>query len=193
MRRIEEEAARMGNLVENLLTLARLDQLPELARKPVDLTELATDVVDDARAAAPGRPIELEADGSAIVLGDSSHLRQVIGNLVRNALVHTPPGTRIELHVTTDGQEATLEVRDHGKGLPTDDAGVLFERFWRADPGRGRGRTGAGLGLSIVAAIVEAHGGVVNARNAHGGGASFAIRLPLSERSAATDPAPAHR
>jgi two-component system, OmpR family, sensor kinase len=111
----------------------------------VDLTQLATDVVDDARAAAPDRPIELQADGAVIVLGDSSHLRQMIGNLVRNAIVHTPPGSRIELHVSADGQEATLEIRDHGKGLPTD-AGVLFERFWRADPGRGRGAAGAGSG-----------------------------------------------
>jgi two-component system OmpR family sensor kinase len=178
----------MGALVENLLTLARLDQVPEVSRKPVDLAELARDAADDARAIAPDRDIELRAASEAIVMGDQSQLRQVIGNLVRNALVHTPAGTPIELTVLTQaGGDAVLEVRDHGHGLPTDDSGELFERFWRADPGRGRGRAGAGLGLSIVAAIVDAHGGRVSAANAEGGGASFTISLPAAGRSEPVD------
>jgi two-component system OmpR family sensor kinase len=181
MGRIEDESARMGALVENLLTLARLDQVPEAPRKPVDLAALARDAADDARAVAPDRTVSLEADDAVMVLGDSSQLRQVLGNLVRNALMHTPPGTPIDLFVRRgDGGEGVLEVRDHGRGLPTDDPDALFERFWRADPGRGRGRGGAGLGLSIVAAIVDAHGGRVSAANAGGGGASFTISLPAA-------------
>jgi two-component system OmpR family sensor kinase len=125
-------------------------------------------------------------------MGDGSQLRQVIGNLVRNALMHTPAGTAIELTVKATGSDATLEVRDHGPGLPTENTHELFERFWRADPGRERGRGGAGLGLSIVAAIVDAHGGRVSAANAPGGGASFTISLPAAPRSeAAPEPAAA--
>jgi two-component system OmpR family sensor kinase len=163
--------------VEDMLTLARLDQLPEAARVPVDLANIAHDAAEDARAAAPDRHIDLDAS-SAVVLGDEGQLRQVVGNLVRNALVHTPSGTPVELRATTDGDEAVFEVRDHGPGLPTSDVDSLFERFWRADPGRGRGPAGAGLGLSIVAALVQAHGGRVSAANAPGGGALFVVRLP---------------
>jgi two-component system OmpR family sensor kinase len=115
----------------------------------------------------------------------------VIGNLTRNALVHTPPRTPVVISVRADGDDALVEVRDRGPGLPTDDPGELFERFWRSDPGRGRGPAGAGLGLSIVAAIVAAHGGHVSAANAPGGGASFTVRLPARPRGGASDtPAP---
>ena len=123
------------------------------------------------------------------MLGDQSQLRQVLGNLVRNALVHTPAGTRIDVRVRSEAGDTTLlEVRDHGRGLPTDDTDALFERFWRADPGRERGRGGAGLGLSIVAAIVDAHGGRVSAANAPGGGAVFTIRLPAAAAAGAGRP-----
>jgi two-component system OmpR family sensor kinase len=177
-RRIEEEAARMGQLVENLLTLARLDQLPEVAMAPVDLTRLVADAVDDSRAAAPDRDVTFQPDGAISVTGDASQLRQVVGNLVGNALVHTPPGTPVEISVEPEGDRAKLEVRDHGNGLPVADSSELFERFWRADRGRERGPGGAGLGLSIVAAIVAAHGGSVTAVNAPGGGAAFTVYLP---------------
>jgi two-component system OmpR family sensor kinase len=180
MSRIEDESERMGALVENLLTLARLDQVPEIARKPVDLAVLASDTAADARAIAPERSVSLDAEAPVTVMGDASQLRQVLGNLVRNALVHTPDGTPIELSVRVAAGEAVVEVRDHGRGLPTDDTDALFERFWRADPGRERGRAGAGLGLSIVAAIVAAHGGQVAATNAPGGGASFKISFPVA-------------
>ncbi len=180
MRRIEAESARMGTLVEDLLTLARLDQVEERPRQAVDLGRLARDAVDDARAAAPDRDVELEADEQVGVLGDASQLRQVIANLVRNAVVHTPSGTPIEVRVEKRDGAATLTVRDHGPGLPSEDTDALFERFWRASGGRERGAAGAGLGLSIVAAVVKAHGGSVSAANAPGGGAAFTIRLPLS-------------
>ncbi len=179
-RRIESEAARMGELVENLLTLARLDELPEIARQQVNITELVSEAVQDARAAASERRIELQSDGVVTVLGDPSQLKQVISNLLRNALVHTAAATEIDVRVAADAGDAVVEVRDHGKGLPPGDTNALFERFWRAEPGRGRGPAGAGLGLSIVKAVVEAHGGRVNAGNAPGGGASFTVRLPVS-------------
>jgi two-component system, OmpR family, sensor kinase len=178
MRRIEEEAARMGVLVEDLLTLARLDEVHAPVRREVDVTELARDAIDDARVTAAERPFELHADGPAVVVGDPHQLGQVLGNLVRNALVHTPAGTPIEIGVSRNGAEVELEVRDHGPGLPEGQEQALFERFWRAERGRGRGRAGAGLGLAIVAAIVDAHGGRVQAANAPDGGARFTVRLP---------------
>src|SRR4051812_12704502 len=128
MGRIEDESARMGALVENLLTLARLDQVPEVARKPVDLSQLARDAVDDARAIDPDREVSLSGADGVTVLGDASQLRQVLGNLVRNALVHTPAGTPIELSVENGAASgAVVSVRDHGRGLPTDDTDLLFE------------------------------------------------------------------
>jgi two-component system OmpR family sensor kinase len=178
MSRIESEAARMGVLVEDLLTLARLDEVRELIREDVDLSRLAGDAVDDARATAPDRDIDLRSAGRTIVSGDPHQLRQVFANLLRNALVHTPPGTPIEVDVRHDGDTSVLEVRDHGGGLPTDENDALFERFWRAEHGRERGKAGAGLGLAIVAGIVAAHHGEVHAENAPGGGARFTVRLP---------------
>jgi two-component system OmpR family sensor kinase len=178
MGRIEDEAARMGLLVDDLLTLARLDEVREAEHVPLDLAALARDAVDDARATAPKRAIDLRAE-PARISGDAHQLRQVLANLLRNALVHTPEGTPIEVSVTA-GDVVRLEVRDHGPGLPTDDAGELFERFWRAEGGRERGKGGAGLGLAIVAGIVDAHGGRVSAANAPDGGAVFTVRLPTT-------------
>jgi two-component system OmpR family sensor kinase len=188
MSRIEAESARMGILVEDLLALARLDEVRDVHREPVDLAALAGDAVADARAVAPEREISLDTDADAerpVVLdGDPGQLRQVLSNLVRNALVHTPAGTPVEVSVRGERGEAVLEVRDHGPGLPTGDPAELFGRFWRAEAGRGRGRAGAGLGLSIVAAIVAAHGGSAQAADADGGGARFTVRLPLASAAA---------
>ena len=181
MRRIEDEAARMGVLVEDLLTLARLDEIAEAPHTEVDLAALAADAVGDAAAVAPDREIGFEAGGGgAVVLGDAHQLRQVLANLLRNALVHTPSGTPIEVLVGRDDGAVRLDVRDHGPGLPAGDPDALFERFWRAEGGRERGRAGAGLGLAIVAAIVDAHGGACRAANATGGGAVFSVRLPAT-------------
>jgi two-component system OmpR family sensor kinase len=186
MKRIEEEAKRMGVLVEDLLVLARLDELREPIREPVDMSELAADAVEDARVTAPERPITFGAAGAAVVSGDPHQLRQVLGNLLRNALVHTPAGSAIEVAVAPDGDDVRVEVRDHGPGLPAGDPKLLFERFWRAQAGRARGKGGAGLGLAIVAEIVDTHGGSVEAGDAGDGGARFVVRLPraLSESSA---------
>jgi two-component system OmpR family sensor kinase len=188
MTRIEDESARMGVLVEDLLALARLDEVREQVREPVDLTQLAGDAVDDARAVAPEREISLHGGGEAdavVVDGDPGQLRQVLSNLMRNALVHTPAGTPIEVSVRTNGDgDAMLAVRDHGPGLPTDNPSELFDRFWRSDPGRGRGRAGAGLGLAIVAGVVAAHGGRASAADAADGGARFEVVLPLRSGAA---------
>jgi two-component system, OmpR family, sensor kinase len=184
MTRIEEEAARMGVLVEELLTLARLDEVRDRPAEAVDVAQLAEDAVADARAVDPARPIEIETDGEAIVLGDANQLRQVLGNLLSNALVHTPTGTPIEIAVRPNGTEVEVEVRDRGPGLPTERPEELFERFWRAraeaQPAAGGERRGTGLGLAIVAGIVRAHGGTVRASNAVDGGASFVVSLPLA-------------
>jgi len=186
MRRIEQEATRMGVLVDDLLLLARLDEVRDAVREPVDVGALARDAVEDARAAAPDRAIALdEGAQDALVLGDPDGLRQVLANLLRNALVHTPAGTPVEVRVEVEesGEDpppgrVRVEVRDHGPGLPVADGDVLFERLWRADPARRRGPAGAGLGLAIVRAVVLAHGGTVAARTAEGGGAAFTVSLP---------------
>jgi two-component system, OmpR family, sensor kinase len=178
MRRIEDESSRMGVLVDDMLTLARLDELREPAREPVDLAQIATDAAADTRAIAPDRAIEVDANGPALISGDPQQLRQVAANLLRNALVHTPAGTPIDVTVTSDDADATLVVRDHGPGLPAGDSEQLFQRFWRSEGGRARGRGGAGLGLAIVNEIVTAHGGSVAADNADDGGARFTVRVP---------------
>ncbi len=190
MGRIEEEASRMGVLVDDLLTLARLDEVREPPHAPVDVSALARDAVHDARATDGGRRIDLHPDepAHAIVLGDEDQLRQVLANLVRNALVHTPPGTAVDVVVRAGDGQVELEVSDEGPGLPTDQPQALFERFWRAEGGRRRGRAGSGLGLAIVAGIVEAHGGSVHAGAAQGGGARFVVTLP----SMAADAGEAH-
>jgi two-component system OmpR family sensor kinase len=178
MRRIEEEAARMGALVEDLLTLARVDEEPARERAPVDVAALARDAVNDARATAPARRITLDASAPAVVDGDTHQLRAVLANLMRNALVHTPADTPIDVALRDWNGRVELSVRDHGNGLPPDALEHVFDRFWRAEQGRGRGRAGTGLGLAIVADVVRAHGGTVRAANADGGGAIFVVELP---------------
>ena len=187
MRRIEEESARMGTLVEELLLLARLDQGPRLDRSPVDLAALATDAVEDARTVAGARTITLSAPRPVIVEGDEARLRQVLANLVSNALEHTPAGTPVRVAVSASGSEAVLEVADRGPGLGTEDAGRVFDRFFRVDKGRSRDDGGTGLGLSIVAAIAHAHGGKVELFTASGEGARFLVTLPLREGSATVE------
>jgi two-component system, OmpR family, sensor kinase len=187
MGRIEAEATRMGVLVENLLLLARLEELPERPLLPVDLRELAEHAAQDTCAAAPDRELVLHAGPPVRVLGEPEQLRQVLSNLTRNAVIHTPSGTTIEITVAAEGESAVLEVRDHGAGLPADAGDHLFERFWRTEGGRSRGRAGSGLGLAIVKAIVETHHGEVHAYNAAEGGAVFRVALPIMQPVPETD------
>jgi two-component system OmpR family sensor kinase len=178
MKRIEEESARMGIIVSDLLTLARLDEVHEPVREPVNLAEVAADAAADGRAMAPKRRIELRASGSAEVVGDVSQLRQIVSNLVANAIAHTPDGTPIDIEVDADDANATLRVRDHGPGLPDGSEARVFERFWRADGGRPGEGGGSGLGLAIVSGVAQAHGGHAEATNAADGGATFTVTIP---------------
>ncbi|XVQ15344.1 sensor histidine kinase [Spirillospora sp. CA-255316] len=180
MDRIESEAERMGRLVDEMLLLARLDQGRPLENAPVDLAALAADAVADASAVEPDRPLTLEAAGPVMVRGDAERLRQVLGNLLANVRRHTPPGTPATVRAEAGAGGAVLEVVDAGPGLDPADRARVFERFYRAagSPGRTRDHGGAGLGLSIVAAVAEAHGGRVEAGAAPGGGAAFRVTLP---------------
>ncbi|MDT3444303.1 ATP-binding protein [Pseudofrankia sp. BMG5.37] len=238
MRRIEEESTRMTGLVDDLLLLARLDQGPTTEREPVDVAAMVRDIVTDARVVAPNRLIETGTPPFLEITGDEGRLRQAIGNLVRNALVHTPPDTPIAVtvattvtsaattavtdaapnlakavkaaeigadlnpesiatpgsstsvnssgkramgpgkHLASEAADVVISVIDHGAGIPEDAVAHIFERFYRADPGRSRDAGGTGLGLSIVAAVAAAHGGHVDYQPTLGGGATFRLIVP---------------
>jgi two-component system OmpR family sensor kinase len=196
MERVEQESSRMGGLVEDMLVLARVDQQRPIERRPVDLLTLAVDAVQDARVVAPSRSIDLTVGTGAafLVLGDEARLRQVIGNLMNNARIHTPDGSPIAVRIFTGYQQgnpavpcAILEVTDHGPGLTQEQASRVFERFYRADQARGRRTGGSGLGLAIVQALVAAHGGTVSLDTAPGHGATFRITLPLAPEALVTE------
>jgi two-component system OmpR family sensor kinase len=189
MRRIEAEAARMGVLVDDLLLLARLDQGRPLERATVDLGRVAADAAESARAVEPDRPIDVEVEGAGLVDGDEGKLRQVVDNLLDNVRGHTAAGTPVHVRVEAAGQEVILSVIDEGPGLSAEAVGRVFERFYRGDPARSRVTGGAGLGLSIVSAIVEAHGGRVVASSPDGSGAAFEVRLPARFETGAEKPA----
>lgn len=181
MSRIESESRRMGLLVEDLLLLARLDAQRPLERRRLDLLALATDAVHDAQSIAPRRHIAMEVldgPGTPEVFGDEARLRQVLSNLVANALQHTPETADITVRVGTDGDDAVLEVADKGPGMSQDDAHRVFERFYRTDMSRARSSGGTGLGLSIVDSLVHAHGGTVTVNTAFGKGCCFHVTLP---------------
>ena len=186
LRRIEDEASRMGLLVEDLLLLARLDQARPLRQEPVDLLAVAADVVHAATTVHAGsHEVRLDVDtgrGLPVVVGDDARLHQVVTNLVGNAVAHTPAGTRVEVRVQRGEADVVLEVRDDGPGMAPEVASRVFERFYRADTSRSRAAstTGSGLGLSIVAAIVAAHGGTVDVDSAPGRGSRFVVRLPAA-------------
>jgi len=179
MSNIESEASRMGVLVDDLLLLARLDQGRPLEREPVDLAAVASDAVESARAIEPERTIELVSEDPAWIVGDASRLRQVIDNLLDNARVHAPDSP-VNVEVSLDGsEEALLRIGDRGPGLDPEVQGRIFERFTRGDPSRSRGTGGVGLGLSIVQAIVAAHGGSVTVSSREEGSTGFVVRLPV--------------
>jgi two-component system OmpR family sensor kinase len=200
LNRIEDEAKRMGLLVDDLLLLARLDQQRPFEHGPVDLRELAIDAVEAARATAPDREIRLDlptdeaADGELVVAGDEPRLRQVLSNLLDNALAYSPADSPITVlggHTRRDGQTlAFVQVRDRGPGLIPEQAERVFERFYRTDRARSRAQGGTGLGLSIVAAITAAHGGTVELDTAPGEGATFRVLLPRLSGTPTTAPTP---
>lgn len=189
--RIESEASRMGLLVDDLLLLARLDVHRPLEHERVDLLALASDSVHDAQAMDPDRTITLEVfDGPGIpeVLGDEPRIRQVLSNLVANALQHTPDTADVTVRVGTENDDAVIEVVDKGPGMSKQDASRVFERFYRTDSSRARASGGTGLGLSIVDSLVRAHGGRVGVTTAPGEGCCFRVTLPRVSDVPAQEP-----
>ncbi len=179
MRSIEEEATRMGVLVDDLLLLARLDDHRPLAEAPVNLADVVHQAVDAARVIDNGHPLDLESAGPVWVVGDRVRLRQVVDNLLTNVRTHTPPATPATVRVRSDNGSAVIEIHDRGVGLSPEEAARVFERFYRADRSRTRERGGSGLGLSIVQSIVNAHGGAATVTSAPGEGTCFRVTLPL--------------
>ncbi len=175
---ISRESERMSFLVDDLLLLARLDEGRPLEQEPVALDEVVSEAVETAQTLEPARPIELAVD-EAVVTGDRVRLRQIVDNLLSNVRAHTPPATPVRVSLSRVNGNAAIEVADAGLGLGDEEVAHVFERFYRADPSRARASGGVGLGLSIVAAVAEAHGGSVSAASSPGGGATFRIELPL--------------
>jgi len=186
MGRIEDEASRMGRLVEDLLQLARIDEGRKMTMERVDLTAVCSGALTDMTVLAPDRActlIPLTADGKpapAVVIGDRDRLSQVITNLLGNVVRHTPPGTPAEIAVGPVGANAVVEVRDHGPGVDSAEADKVFQRFYRADSSRNRKTGGSGLGLAIVLAIIKHHGGSVRILQTPGGGATVHLEVPLA-------------
>jgi two-component system OmpR family sensor kinase len=178
MRRIGGESARMADLVDDLLLLARLDEGRPLEREPVDLAGILHDAALDVSVTHPSRVVDIDVDEPLGVVGDDARLRQVVTNLVHNALRHAGPDARITIHGHQRGEVCVVEVADDGIGLDADGTAHAFDRFWRAEKSRVRTGSGAGLGLSIVRAIVDAHGGRVVLESAPGAGTTVRLALP---------------
>lgn len=182
--RIEDESIRMGTLVEDLLLLARLDQSPEIERAPVNLNEVAAAAVESARASSPHHSITLNTpEEELFLLGDRNRIFQVVANLLENARNHTPEGSSIQLSLEESPDEITIDVADNGPGIDSSDLDRIFERFYRADSSRTRIRKteGSGLGLSIVKAVMKAHGGDVTVKSTLGVGSTFTLHFPINE------------
>ncbi|MFE2421986.1 sensor histidine kinase [Streptomyces hokutonensis] len=212
MDRIARESERLTRLVEDMLQLARLDEHalrttgsptgahapgipPDLDLAPADLRTLAADALHDVRALDPARTVTLTGpadDGPpapAPALADEARLRQVVTNLVGNAVTHTPPGTPLRIGVGTVDDHAVLEIADQGPGLTPEQSSRIFERFYRADTSRNRATGGSGLGLSIVHSLITAHGGHIEVESAPGEGSTFRILLSrLTDQPAPTTP-----
>lgn len=185
MRRIGQESARMARLVEDLLLLAHLDEGRPLDHGAVDLVPLVEDVIVDVSASHPSRTITLDGAGQAFVRGEAASLRRVILNLVINSALHTPASATIVVTATVHSDQVVLEVRDSGPGMDEDGVRHAFDRFWRADASRTR--AGSGLGLSIVAGIVEAHGGEITLDSTPGQGTTVRIVLPETDEAGRRD------
>jgi two-component system OmpR family sensor kinase len=178
--RIENESKRMGSLVEDLLLLARLDQSREMESKPVDLAKVVGDAVISARAAGPDHPVIFDSpNGEFYTLGDVDRIHQVVANLLANARTHTPSGTPITVSISQNKDGIKIAVADSGPGLSEEVQAKIFERFYRADSSRKRtDGEGSGLGLSIVDAVMRAHGGTVSVESKLGVGATFTLFFP---------------
>jgi two-component system OmpR family sensor kinase len=191
LQRVEEEAIRMGGLVEDLLLLAELDRGRPLRAEPVELHRICADVVDDLNALGHDHTLSMAPGDEVVVLGDAERLTQVAHNLVRNALTHTPPGTTVRVSARAEGDMGVLRVTDNGPGLDAVTASRMFDRFYRGD--RGRSGPGTGLGLAIVRAIAVALGGTAEADSGANRGATVFVRIPLAPTSAVTPGSLSHR
>ncbi|WP_118082784.1 HAMP domain-containing sensor histidine kinase [Streptomyces sp. CC0208] len=177
LERIAAESTRMGAMVDDLLLLARLDAGRPLESRPVDLTRLVLDAVTDARVAGPEHRWSLDLPEEPVtVTGDEHGLHQVLANLLSNARLHTPAGTKVTVTLEAEAPTALLKVHDDGPGIPEEIQSGVFERFTRADRSTKAQTGGAGLGLSIVAAVVEAHGGSVTLES-RPGSTTFTVRF----------------
>ncbi len=185
---IRNETTRMEQLVADLLLLARLDEGRPMEQRSVDMVALCAEAVHTASAVGPDWPLSFEATQPVELVGDATSLRQVIDNLLSNVRSHTPPGTSARVVVDRDDSEVVITVADDGPGMDPEEAEHVFERFYRSDPSRSRAHGGAGLGLSIVSAIVAAHGGTVVAEGRVGSGTTFTVRLPLTPPAAEAAP-----
>lgn len=177
---IRKETTRMGDLVQDLLALARMDDGHPIERRPVELVSVAADAVNAANLIDKTFTVRLTAPNPIDLLADGGRLRQVLDNLLANVRAHTPPGTRTDVTLTHTADCATIVVADNGPGMTEEQASRIFERFYRVDPSRSRRSGGAGLGLSIVEAIVRAHSGRIRVESQPGVGTSFVIELPLA-------------
>ena len=184
--RIEGESVRMGSLVEDLLLLARLDQAREMEHLPVDIAQVTRDAVASARVAGADHPISLTGDLDELyTLGDHHRIHQVVANLLANARTHTPAGTEIAVSIAEGADGVRIAVSDTGPGLSEEDQKRIFERFYRADSSRVRiDGEGSGLGLSIVDAVMKAHGGSVSVTSEQGKGSTFTLFFPRALDSA---------
>jgi two-component system OmpR family sensor kinase len=191
MERVESQAIRMSSLVEDLLLLARLDSGRPLEREEVDLSLLLVEAIGDAHAAGPDHIWDLELpEEPVVVAGDGPRLHQVVVNLLANARTHTPPGTQVTVTLDVEHDAAVVTVVDDGPGVPASVLPDIFERFTRADTSRSRTAGSTGLGLSIVAAVVNAHRGQIWVDSVPGH-TCFTVRLPLADQPARV-PEPAH-
>jgi two-component system OmpR family sensor kinase len=181
LRRIESEGTRMSRLIDDLLLLARGDQGEPAHREVVAVGDVLADAVTGARAAYPQRQVSLSAATDLVVVGDPDQLQRVASNLITNAAVHTRADGPIAVSAERDGSWIAVRVRDAGPGLPPAEAAQVFDRFWRADKARTRARGGSGLGLSIVAALVAAHGGTVEFASTVEAGSTVTVRLPAAD------------
>lgn len=179
--KIDDESRRMSVLVEDPLALTRAEEA-KLERQPVDLLELALSVAGSARAAHPGREVEIINDTSSVpvVNGDAGRLHQVMLNLITNGLVHGGPTARVTVRFTFAADEVIMAIGDDGRGMDPEVAEHIFERFYRADSSRSRSSGGSGLGLAIVRSLVEQHRGTIRVTSAPGEGTIFLVRLPRS-------------
>jgi two-component system OmpR family sensor kinase len=191
MERIEKEADRMTTLVTDLLELARLDEVQPLQLAEVNIASVARESVMDASAGAPHREISWSIEDGAedseyLIQGEENKIRQVLANLLQNALRFSPADTAVEVRVSrgSEADDVVVTVIDHGEGIPAQVRDKIFQRFWRADTSRTRETGGSGLGLSIVESIVRRHSGTISVKETPGGGSTFIVRLPVVPKTA---------